>query len=41
MADLPKLDYSEEVLELWNEKDEEASEKWRQDKIKDFEAGGK
>ena len=35
-----ELPYSPEVLALWNEKDEEASEKWRQDKIKDFEAGG-
>ena len=41
MADLPKLDYSDEVLALWNEKDEAASESWRQEKIKDFEAGGK
>tara|TARA_B110001452_G_scaffold211589_1_gene182086 strand:- start:589 stop:1359 length:771 start_codon:yes stop_codon:yes gene_type:complete len=41
MADMPKLDYSDEVLALWNEKDEAASESWRQDKIKDFEAGGK
>ena len=38
MPELPH--YSPEVLALWNEKDEEASEKWRQDKIKDFEAGG-
>jgi len=36
----PELPYSPEVLALWNEKDEEATEKWRQDKIKDFEAGG-
>jgi len=35
-----ELPYSPEVLALWNEKDEEASEKWRQEKIKDFEAGG-
>ena len=38
MPELPH--YSPEVLALWNEKDEETSEKWRQDKIKDFEAGG-
>ena len=35
-----ELPYSPEVLALWNEKDEEASEKWRQEKIKDFEASG-
>ena len=38
--DMAALPYSPEVLALWNEKDEEASEKWRQEKIKDFEAGG-
>ena len=41
MAELPALPYSEEVLALWNEKDEAAAETWRQEKIKDFEAGGK
>eukprot|EP00965_Chrysotila_dentata_P176294 5821199-Pleurochrysis_carterae.AAC.5 len=48
MADLPELAYPPEVLALWNEKDEAASEEWRQQKIKDFEvraqdpsAGGK
>ena len=35
-----ELPYSPEVLALWNEKDEEASEKWRQEKVKDFEASG-
>ena len=33
--------YSPEVLGLWGAADEAASEKWRQDKIADFEAGGK
>ena len=32
--------YSPEVLALWGASDETASEKWRQDKIADFEAGG-
>ena len=40
MAELPALNYSEAVLALWNEKDEKAAEDWRQEKIKDFEAGG-
>jgi len=30
-----------QVLALWGEADEAASEKWRQEKIADFEAGGK
>ena len=33
--------YSAAVLGLWNESDEAASETWRQEKIADFEAGGK
>jgi hypothetical protein len=38
MADTSALShYSPEVLALWGEADEDASEKWRQDKIKDFE----
>eukprot|EP00312_Isochrysidales_sp_CCMP1244_P002964 CAMPEP_0196688506 /NCGR_PEP_ID=MMETSP1090-20130531/16749_1 /TAXON_ID=37098 /ORGANISM="Isochrysis sp, Strain CCMP1244" /LENGTH=244 /DNA_ID=CAMNT_0042027431 /DNA_START=82 /DNA_END=816 /DNA_ORIENTATION=- len=32
--------YSPEVLALWGASDETASEKWRHDKIADFEAGG-
>eukprot|EP00962_Isochrysis_galbana_P040973 scaffold14920_cov95-Isochrysis_galbana.AAC.4 len=39
MADTSALThYSPEVLALWGEADEAASEKWRQDKINDFEA---
>ena len=42
MADgsLLKDVYDKDVLALWSEKDEEASEKWRQDKRADFDAGG-
>jgi len=35
-----KLDYPKEVLALWREADEKASEEWRQQKITDFEQGG-
>ena len=35
------LDYSPEVLALWGAKDEEATDKWKADKVADFEAGGK
>ncbi len=37
-ADLP---HSEAVRALWGEKDEEASEKWRNEKVASWEAGGK
>lgn len=38
MADTSALThYSPEVLALWGEADEAASEKWRQEKINDFE----
>jgi len=33
--------YKKEVLGLWGESDEATSEKWRQQKIDDWEAGGK
>lgn len=33
--------YNEKVLSLWGDKDEEATKKWMDDKIADFEAGGK
>ena len=36
-----ELDLSVAMLSLWGESDEAASEKWRQEKIADFEAGGK
>ena len=36
-----KLSYSPEVLALWGESDEKASDDWRAAKIKDFEEGGK
>ena len=35
------LSYAPGVLALWNDKDEEAVQKWKDEKIKDFEAGGK
>ena len=34
------LGYSEAVSSLWGDHDEEASDKWRQQKKSDFEAGG-
>jgi len=36
-----KLSHSPEVLALWGEADEKASDTWRAAKIKDFEEGGK
>ena len=33
--------YSSEVLALWSDSDEESVQKWRAEKIADFEAGGK
>merc|ERR1719162_2035101 len=39
-ADL-KDKYSEDIIKLWGAKDEETSEAWRQEKIADFNAGGK
>jgi hypothetical protein len=33
--------YSEAVLALWGESDEASTKKWMDDKIADFEAGGK
>ena len=45
MADLaakcPELTYSPEVFGLWGESDVASTDKWRNDKIADFEAGGK
>ena len=35
------LPHHKTVLSLWGDSDEAASEKWRQDKIADFEAAGK
>jgi len=40
-AQVAELDYSPAVLSLWGAKDEEAAETWRQQKIEDFENGGK
>jgi len=35
-----KLDYPADILALWGESDEKASDDWRAAKIKDFEEGG-